>query len=61
MSGIACDYSRAWPSDDWKVFSVEPAVNGLVGCFELNAPLRQISVCVGPSPREREKEKRNDR
>ena len=35
--------------------------NGLVGCFGLNEPLRVISVYIGPSPREREKEERNDR
>ena len=34
---------------------------GLVGCFGLNGPLRQYSVYIGPSPREREKEKRSDR
>ena len=36
-------------------------VGWLVGCFGLNGPLRSIPVYIGPSPREREKEKRNDR
>ena len=33
----------------------------LVGCFGFNGPLRSISVYIGPSPRESEKEKRKDR
>ena len=33
----------------------------LVGCFGFNGPLRQYSVYIGPSPKEREKEKRKDR
>ena len=33
----------------------------LVGCFGLNGPLRQYFSNIGPSPREREKEKRSDR
>ena len=35
--------------------------NWLVGCFGLNGPLRHISVYIGPSPKEREKEERKDR
>ena len=35
----------------------------LVGCFGFNGPLRQyfISVYIGPSPKEREKEESKDR
>ena len=33
----------------------------LVGCFKFNGPLRHISVYIGPSPKEREKEERKDR
>ena len=33
----------------------------LVGCFGFNGPLDSISVYIGPSPKEREKEKRKDR
>ena len=33
----------------------------LVGCLRLNGPLRQYSVYIGPSPREREKEKKGGR
>ena len=33
----------------------------LVGCFKFNGPLRQYSVYIGLSPKEREKEKKNDR
>ena len=33
----------------------------LVGCFGFNGSLRQtVSVCIGPSPKEREKEERKD-
>ena len=35
--------------------------NWLAGCFVFNGPLSDISVYIGPSPREREKEERNDR
>ena len=31
------------------------------GCFRLNGPFRNISVYIGPPPREREKEKRSER
>ena len=34
---------------------------GLVGCSGFNGPLRHISVYIRPSPKEREKEERNDR
>ena len=33
----------------------------LVGCFGFNGPLRQYSVYIEPSPKEREKEERKDR
>ena len=34
----------------------------LVGCFGFNGPfLDSFSVYIGPSPKEREKEKRKDR
>ena len=33
----------------------------LIDCFGLNSPLNSISVCIGPSPKEREKEERKDR
>ena len=37
-------------------------LGGSVGCFGLNGPLGQyFSVYIGLSPRERAKEKRNDR
>ena len=36
-------------------------ISWLAGCFGFNGPLRQISVYIGPSPRERKKEMRKDR
>ena len=36
-------------------------VGWLVGCFGFNGPLRQYFNLIGPSPKEREKEKRKDR
>ena len=36
-------------------------VGWLVGCFGFNGPLRHISVYIGPSPKEREKEERKGR
>ena len=40
---------------------VVPLHSWLVGCLGINGHLRNISVYFGPSPREREKEKRGDR
>ena len=44
---------------DLIVFASLNLYASLVGWFGLNGPL-SISVYIGPSPREREKEKRND-
>ena len=42
--------------------SVTGCAYGLVGCSGFNSPFKQyFTVYIGPSPREREKEKRNDR
>ena len=34
---------------------------GLVGWFGLSGPLRQYFSLIGPTPKEREKEERNER
>ena len=37
-------------------------ISWMVGCVGLNGPLKQyFSLYIGPSPKEREKEKRSDR
>ena len=42
-------------------YSLKYCLKGWLVGFGLNGPLRQYSVYIGPSPKEREKEERKDR